>query len=84
MGQWGPAAGALNLSEDEEAAPHPSQRSAARESTHSVGGTVGGVLVLCGLVPLVGRDPVVHEPETRSTGPENSVTDSQEARRPQP
>lgn len=61
-----------------------SQHSAPRESTHSVGSTVGGMFVLCGLVPLVGGDSVVHEPETRSTGPENSVTESQEARRPQP
>lgn len=32
--------------------------------THSVGGTVGCMLVLRGLVPLVGRDAVVHEPGT--------------------
>lgn len=45
-----------------------------------MGGTVGGVFVLCGLVPLVGGDSVVHEPETRSVGPEIR---SQNPRRPE-
>lgn len=38
-----------------------------REWTHSVGGTVGRMLVLRGLVPLVGGDPAVHEPGRRGT-----------------
>lgn len=40
--------------------PHPGT------GTHSVGGTVGCVLVLCGLVPAVGWDTVIHEPAARS------------------
>lgn len=71
----------LNLSKGKEAASpkpdlevSPSQLSASQESTHSMGGTVGGMFVLCGLVPLVGRDSVVHEPATRGTIPGSSVT----------
>ena len=37
--------------------------------THSVGGTVGSMLILRGLVPLVGGNPVVHEPGGRHTIP---------------
>lgn len=33
--------------------------------THSVGGTVGCVLIFRGLVPAVGRDTVIHEPAER-------------------
>jgi len=34
----------------------------AGDDPESMGGTVGCMLVLGGLVPLVGRDSVVHEP----------------------
>lgn len=37
--------------------------------THSVGRTVGSMLVLRGLVPLVGGNPVVHEPGGKTQNP---------------
>lgn len=53
----------------------PFQFPGSQESTHSVGGTVGSMFVLCGLVPLVSGHSMVHEPETRGTIPGNSVTE---------
>lgn len=71
-----PWEGAVNLSEDKEAAflPHPgSVPLSPPELTHSMRGTVGHMFILRGLVPLVGRDLAVHEPGMRGTTPGSSA-----------
>ena len=58
-----------NLSKGKEAASPAPLFSCQPPKTHSMGGAVGGMLVLRGLVPPVGRDSVVHEPGGRHTIP---------------
>lgn len=62
----------LTLSKCEGLPSLPPERgplSAPQNATHSMGGTVGCMFILGGLVPLVGRDSVVHEPGMRGIIP---------------
>lgn len=59
-----PRAKGLPAPPDLEASPSALR---PQEWTHSVGGTVGSMFILRRLVPLVGGDPVVHEPGRRGT-----------------